>query len=264
MATKKHITILLLALLPTVFAGNAFGQEQADYSKALAEFQSGNSEKALEIIRELHEQGKRSYETHYLAAFCHYNAGRMKSAGTHWSEALKLKPGDPAVSTDFARYLLQVGRNDDALEIISRSYEINPKNREVRLLFATALLYNAKARDALHVIEKLKSEDPNDYHPLVLEAQVYYYLGSAEKAEVSLKWAQSLVPNNPNVLNNLALVYEKGGNQEAKRGNLKKALDQLKNAKEQIEAALKIKPEDEKFRGNLQRIEARINALSQG
>lgn len=264
MVKQKRITVLLCALLLNLFGGSAFAQEQPEYRTALAEFQKGNTEKALEIIRTLHEQGKRSYETHYLAAFCHYKAGRMKSAGTHWSEALKLKPGDPVVSADFTRYLLQVGRNDDALEIITKSYETDPKNREVRLLYATALLYNGKARDALYVIEKLKAEDSNDYRPLVLEAQVYYYLGSAEKAEVSLKWAQSLVPNNANVLNNLALVYEKGGNQEAKRGNVKKALDQFKSAREQIDAALKIKPEDEKFKGNLQRIEARIHALTQG
>ncbi|TGK37821.1 tetratricopeptide repeat protein [Leptospira andrefontaineae] len=257
--------ILLLTLILFVFsAGNTFAQSEPDYQTALAEFQKGNSEKALEIIRVLHEQGKRSYDTHYLAAFCHYNAGRNKSAATHWSEALKLKPGDPAVSVDFARYLIQAGRNPDALEIIYNSYQANPKNREVRLLYATALLYNNKAREALYIIEKLKAEDGNDYHPLVLEAQVYFYLGSAEKAEVSLKWAQSLVPNNPNVLNNLGLVYEKAGNQEAKRGNIKKALEQLRNAKEQLESALKLKPDDEKIKGNIRRIEARINALSAG
>ncbi|TGK07362.1 hypothetical protein EHO59_04450 [Leptospira semungkisensis] len=257
--------IILFSLILFVFStGTIFAQEQPDYQSALAEFQKGNSEKALEIIRVLHEQGKRSYETHYLAAFCHYNAGRTKSAATHWFEALKLKPGDPAVSMDFARYLIQAGRNSDALEIIRNSYEVNPKNREVRLLYATTLLYNGKARDALFIIEKLKSEDGNDYRPLVLEAQVYFYLGSAEKAEVSLKWAQSLVPANANVLNNLGLVYEKAGNQEAKRGNVKKALEQLKSAKEQLESALKLKPEDDKIKGNLRRVEARINALSAG
>ncbi len=256
---------ILFALVFFVFStGTIYSQDQPEYKSALAEFQSGNPEKALEIIRVLHEQGKRSYETHYLAAFCHYNAGRNKSAATHWSEALKLKPGDPAVSLDFARYLIQVGRNSDALEIISRSSELNPKNREVRLLYATSLLYTNKARDALHIIEKLKSEDANDYRPLVLEAQVYFYLGSAEKAEVSLKWAQSLVPNNPSVLNNLGLVYEKGGNLEAKRGNIKKAIEQLKNAKDQLDAALKIKPDDEKIKGNLRRVEVRINALTAG
>ncbi|EPG65476.1 tetratricopeptide repeat protein [Leptospira wolffii] len=260
----KGKIILFTLVLFAFSAGALIAQDQPEYQTALQEFQKGNSEKALEIIRVLHEQGKRSYETHYLAAFCHYNAGRNKSAATHWSEALKLKPGDPAVSADFARYLLQVGRNTDALEIISRSYELNPKNREVRLLYATALLYTSKARDALYIIEKLKSEDPNDYRPLVLEAQVYFYLGSAEKAEVSLKWAQSLVPNNPNVLNNLGLVYEKAANQEAKRGNIKKALESLKSAKEQLESALKIKPDDDKIKGNLRRIEARINALSAG
>ncbi|TGK01448.1 hypothetical protein EHQ53_07850 [Leptospira langatensis] len=257
--------IILFSLILFVFStGTIIAQDGQDYQSALAEFQKGNSEKALEIIRVLHEQGKRSYETHYLAAFCHYNAGRTKSAATHWSEALKLKPGDPAVSMDFARYLIQAGRNSDALEIIRNSYEANPKNREVRLLYATTLLYNGKARDALFVIEKLKSEDGNDYRPLVLEAQVYFYLGSAEKAEVSLKWAQSLVPANASVLNNLGLVYEKAGNQEAKRGNIKKALEQLKSAKEQLESALKLKPEDDKIKGNLRRVEARINALSAG
>ncbi|PJZ71257.1 hypothetical protein CH373_01745 [Leptospira perolatii] len=237
--------------------------QELDYGAAMAEYQSGNSEKALEIIRALHEQGKRSYETHYLAAFCHYKQGRNKSAATHWSEALKLKPGDAAVSSDFARYLIQVGRSEDALEIITKAYQTHPKDRQVRLLFATSLLYTGQARDALYVIEKLKAEDPNDYKPLVIEAQTYFYLGSPEKAEVSLKWAQSLVPENSAILNNLALVYEKAGNQEAKRGNTKKALEHYKNAKEQVDAALKIKS-DERIQGNQRRIEARINALNSG
>ncbi|RHX92388.1 tetratricopeptide repeat protein [Leptospira stimsonii] len=259
---KFRSTFLILSALLVFHSSLILAQPSQDYSSALKEFEGKNYEKCLEIIRALHEKGARSYESHYLAGHCHFAAGRTKSAGTHWSEALSIKPGDPAVSLDFARYLLNNGREDDGLEIIARAYELNPRNKDVRLLFGTALLYNGKAKDALSITEKLKAEDSNDYRPLVLEGQIYYYLGSIEKAEVSLKWANSLVPNNANVLNNLALVYEKASNQENKKGKFSNAKNYLNSAKEQIESALKIEPENVHFKGNLRRIEAKLNALS--
>ncbi|MDV6236156.1 tetratricopeptide repeat protein [Leptospira ellisii] len=258
---SKFVFLLIAGLFLSVSAP-MIAQSNQEYSLALKEFEGKNYEKALEIIRTLHEKGARSYESHYLAGHCHYALGRTKSAGTHWSEALSLKPGDPAVSLDFARYLLNNGREDDGLQVIARSYELNPRNKDIRLLFGTALLYNGKARDALSITEKLKAEDSNDYRPLVLEGQIYYYLGSIEKAEVSLKWANSLVPNNANVLNNLALVYEKASNQETKKGKISNAKNYLNSAKEQIESALKLEPENSHFKDNLRRIEAKLNALS--
>ncbi|EJO69171.1 tetratricopeptide repeat protein [Leptospira kirschneri str. 200803703] len=253
---------LLLSILILTHSPLLLAQTNEDYSIALKEFEAKNYEKSLEIIRVLHEQGKRSYETHYLAGHCHFALGRTKSAGSHWSEALSIKPGDPAVSLDYSRFLLNNGREDDGLLVIARAYELNPRNKDIRLLFGTALLYNGKARDALNITEKLKAEDSNDYRPLVLEGQIYYYLGNIEKAEVSLKWANSLVPNNANVLNNLALVYEKASNQENKKGKYGNAKNFLNSAKEQIESALKLEPENSHFKDNLRRIEAKLNALS--
>ncbi|EMY76809.1 tetratricopeptide repeat protein [Leptospira weilii serovar Ranarum str. ICFT] len=237
-------------------------QTGEDYSLALKEFENRNYEKSLEIIRALHEKGGRSYETHYLAGHSHFALGRTKSAGSHWSEALSIKPGDAAVSLDYTKYLLNNGREDDGLQVIARAYELNPRNKDIRLLFGTALLYNGKVKDALNVTEKLKSEDSNDYRPLVLEGQIYYYLGNIEKAEVSLKWANSIVPNNASVLNNLALVYEKASNQENKKGRFGNAKNFLNSAKEQIESALKLEPENSHFKDNLRRIEFKLNALS--
>ncbi|EKR75247.1 tetratricopeptide repeat protein [Leptospira noguchii str. 2006001870] len=253
---------LLLSLLISTHSSLLIAQTNEDYSIALKEFEAKNYEKSLEIIRVLHEQGKRSYDTHYLAGHCHFALGRTKSAGSHWSEALSMKPGDPAVSLDYSRFLLNNGREDDGLLVIARAYELNPRNKDIRLLFGTALLYNGKAKDALNITEKLKAEDSNDYRPLVLEGQIYYYLGNIEKAEVSLKWANSLVPNNANVLNNLALVYEKASNQENKKGKYGNAKNFLNSAKEQIESALKLEPENSHFKDNLRRIEAKLNALS--
>ncbi|PJZ58513.1 hypothetical protein CH367_00175 [Leptospira barantonii] len=252
----------ILCLIVPMFSSQVFAQTGEEYSLALKEYENRNYEKSLEIIRALHDKGGRSYESHYLAGHCHFALGRTKSAGTHWSEALSIKPGDAAVSLDYARYLLNNGREDDGLQVIARAYELNPRNKDIRLLFGTALLYNGKARDALSITEKLKAEDSNDYRPLVLEGQIYYYLGSIEKAEVSLKWANSLVPNNANVLNNLALVYEKASNQENKKGKLNSAKNYLNSAKEQIESALKLEPENSHFKDNLRRIEAKLNALS--
>lgn len=254
--------ILVLCFAISANFSQTFAQTGEEYSQALKEFEGRNYEKSLEIIRVLHEKGGRTYESHYLAGHCHFALGRSKSAASHWSEALSIKPGDAAVSLDYARYLLNNGREDDGLQIIARAYELNPRNKDIRLLFGTALLYNGKARDALSITEKLKAEDSNDYRPLVLEGQIYYYLGSIEKAEVSLKWANSLVPNNANVLNNLALVYEKASNQENKKGKYSNAKNYLNSAKEQIESALKLEPENSHFKDNLRRIEVKLNALS--
>lgn len=259
---RNQYLFLLLSLLVLTHSSLLLAQTNEDYSIALKEFETKNYEKSLEIIRVLHGQGKRSYETHYLAGHCHFALGRIKSAGSHWSEALSMKPGDPAVSLDYSRFLLNNGREDDGLLVIARAYELNPRNKDIRLLFGTALLYNGKARDALNITEKLKAEDSNDYRPLVLEGQIYYYLGNIEKAEVSLKWANSLVPNNANVLNNLALVYEKASNQENKKGKYGNAKNFLNSAKEQIESALKLEPENSHFKNNLKRIETKLNAFS--
>ncbi|AVV80903.1 tetratricopeptide repeat protein [Leptospira santarosai] len=257
----KFVILFVSSVCLSILSFSVSAQSNEEYASALKEFEAKNYEKSLEIIRALHTKGKRSYETHYLAGHCHYVLGRTKSAGSHWSEALSIKPGDAAVSLDYTRYLLNIGREFDGLQVIARAFELNPRNKDVRLLFGTALLYNGKTRDALSITEKLKAEDSNDYRPLVLEGQIYYYLGSIEKAEVSLKWANSLVPNNANVLNNLALVYEKASNQENKKGRFGNAKNFLNSAKEQIESALKLEPENSHFKDNLKRIEAKLNAL---
>lgn len=258
----KFVILFVSSICLSILSFSLSAQSNEEYyTSALKEFEAKNYEKSLEMIRSLHEKGKRSYESHYLAGHCHFALGRTKSAGSHWSEALSIKPGDAAVSLDYTKYLLNNGREFDGLQVIARAFELNPRNKDIRLLFGTAFLYNGKARDALNITERLKAEDPNDYRPLVLEGQIYYYLGSIEKAEVSLKWANSLVPNNANVLNNLALVYEKASSQESKKGKFGNAKNFLNSAKEQIESALKLEPENPHFKDNLKRIEAKLNVL---
>lgn len=267
---KIRISMALLLLCPLFLTAQTTTSEKTEsvqptsltYNQALSEYQKGEYEKSMEMVREILKANGGSYSLHYLAGHNYLKLGNTKGVLNHWYAALELKPGDPNLSADIASYLNTRKMFRESLRVLNVALRNDPENRKLNYEKAVVYCETSQFRSALPLIEKLKAENPNDYKPLVLEAKAYHYLGNQEKAELSLKWALSLVPQKAELHNNLGLIYESQFVYLFRKNRKEDARKYLDMAKESLETAVKIDPSNEGFLQNKERIQTRIDALS--
>lgn len=82
-------------------------------------------------------------------------------AADYYARALKAKPGDPNVSTDYAIALFYSGRTDDAIKVVAAVLETDPEFAPA--LFNLGIFYSDAERpaDAAAAMQRYLAADPN-------------------------------------------------------------------------------------------------------
>lgn len=225
-----------------------------EYESAVKKFKNQDYKGAIEQIRQLHDTGGSTFESHTLCAHAYSKLGDFESSSAHFFEALKKRPESTKVRADLIRLYLNHNKTKGALELSTDAIEKFTDDPEIQFLYATTLLRRGKLKTALSRVEKLKSLAPNDANILNLEGKIYYSLGIYDKADVSLKWASALDQSSPSILNNLALVQERLFLVHKKNKNSKLASENLKEAKDSIKKALSLDAKDSSISKNAERI----------
>ena len=227
---------------------------EGEYESAVEKFKKHDYKGAIELIRQLHDAGGKTFESHTLCAHAYSKLDDFDSSSAHFFEALKKNPENTKVRADLIRLYLNHNKTKGALELSTTAIEKFTDDPEIQFLYATTLFRRGKPKTALSRVEKLKSLSPNDASILNLEGKIYYSLGNYDKADVSLKWASALDQSSPSILNNLALVQERLFLINQKNKNTKLASENLKEAKDSIKKALSLDAKDSSISKNAERI----------
>ena len=130
-------------------------------------------------------------EAHTSLAYAYRNLWQWEQAEEEFKWAIKLNPNYPTAHLWYSTYLLDLGRNDEAMAEIKRAHELDP----LSLIIGTTLTY------------------------------AYYAEGDVNSSIAQCKRVIDLDPNFPRAHEYLGLAYLKQGRHSEAIGELQKAVE---------------------------------------
>lgn len=122
---------------------------------------------------------------------------------------------------------------DEAVKFYQNAIRKFPTKTKLVTHYAQFLYNNHYTKKAFKIIKKLTSIDPSNSDSLYLQGLIYARLGNFKKSKIFLQNAVNLDPRNPDIHNYLGLTLTD--------------LNELDDAIEQFDAALKFKKNNELF-----------------
>lgn len=166
--------------------------------------------------------------------------GSMKEADDAYQRALAAGPKQPLLHAEYARFLLQTGRKEDAIQQVDAARALAPHDRDVLAAVAQVHLeaVGAPSRsltEALSALEALRELPDPDPQAMVSLAQIYLQQGRNQAAADTLDALNDRLPGNPYVRSLLIEALVRSG--------------RLDDAARQLQESLKSDPQD--LRGRL-------------
>lgn len=139
------------------------------------------------------------------------------------------------------------GRNEDAIQIVTRQLSAHPQNEALRFALANVLTGAGRFDEAIATFRQVLNNTPS--MPPAGKAEVYSHIGTAQKRKGDLDGALSsftqahqLTPNDAKPIVEIALIYDQSGRADLARTN--------------YENALKLDPENAQAMNNLAYLKA--------
>ncbi|VXB55373.1 Tetratricopeptide repeat protein [Burkholderia sp. 8Y] len=171
-------------------------QDDSSYQHALAHYDRGQFQQALDALAPLLEHCAPDAEILNAAAICALNLKREEEAKALWQRALLANPDSAGVHSNYANLLARQGHHAAAQSAFERALSINPAFVEAR--FNLALVFVRQKRWLEAEIELSRTlalrDDIADAHfhrGAALEA-----LGRSEEAAACYERAYALCPQN--------------------------------------------------------------------
>jgi tetratricopeptide (TPR) repeat protein len=123
--------------------------------------------------------------------------GRLAVAEAALRQRLKAEPTDVAAIRMLAEVAAQIGRYQDAINLLGRALELSPSFNEARHAYVQVLLRHERPEEALKEAEHLLAAEPNNPAYSLLKAAVLVRLGDHETAGGLYEDALGRFPNNP-------------------------------------------------------------------
>ncbi|EDY83860.1 tetratricopeptide repeat domain protein [Verrucomicrobiia bacterium DG1235] len=142
-----------------------------------------------------------------------YRGGSRMATALAFEKAVELNPNNIDVYAEYAPFLIwDMGRPEDAVELLEKAYRIDPKNAQVQGNLADALRLSSQSEEALELLSDVIRENPDQSHLHHVLGVIYIdSFQDYPNAIESLRTAHSLNPLNPNILSSLAQVYASVG-----------------------------------------------------
>jgi predicted Zn-dependent protease len=123
--------------------------------------------------------------------------GRLSAAETALRTRLKAEPTDVAAIRMLAEVAAQIGRYEDAANLLARCLELNPSFHEARRAYAQVLLRHERPLEALAQVDQLLALAPEDIGFCMLKAAVLAKLGDHDGASRLYEDLLARLPENP-------------------------------------------------------------------
>ncbi len=150
--------------------------------------------------------------------------GRPREAFATMNDVLRRNPRNVDALTVCAGLLDAEGRKDEARAYYDRALAVEPESRFLRQTYAGSLASGGKLREAVEIYKTLIEDYPEEQAFYQYLGIAHSYLGEYAQAISYLERAVAIQPT-PTGYFNLAIAYEKSGNAEGARQNLRLYLD---------------------------------------
>jgi Flp pilus assembly protein TadD len=182
------------------------GVQAARLEEAFRLLKGGASAQALEVARNLAATAPRVADAQHALALCLAATGGQEQAEQAFRRARDLAPGHPMVLLNFARFLRQLDRQGEALEILEEAARAAPTAAEVWTELGIAAHRQGEGPRAVAALERAVALRPET-------ARAWHALGNArracsdlEGAEVAFRRAVAIAPRNGSAWVNLGVV----------------------------------------------------------
>ncbi len=186
--------------------------------------QSGNHERAVELIGRAIRQDPRHSYAHNNLGLALQGQGRLPEAAASYLTALSIKPDFTDAHFNLGNVLLAQGKLDEAITSYNKALELQPNDAEVLNNLGGALRIRARLEEAEACYRKAIAVSPG-------YAEAYNNLGVAlqeqgklTEAATALSKALALKPDYAEAINNLGVVFWKEGDLDKAITSFSKAL----------------------------------------
>lgn len=165
-------------------------------------------------------------------------------------DVLNLAPDDSEVISVAVKILMEVGEENEAISILSDALNNSPSDTHLQHRIGMVLKEMGKLNQAKDYLEKA-SDDPALNFSVTALADVYLLLGKVQKAE------ETMDKFNGNKYKDIGYLVTKG--------NILRVKDQLEDAEDYLEKALRLHPNDPISNGVMANIKLKLSkkAISQ-
>ncbi|MCB1171123.1 MAG: tetratricopeptide repeat protein [Leptospiraceae bacterium] len=250
-------TLILLTVLIHPMVPHDLGAEELPrYNEAVQLFQQGKYEDSLEAIRSVFDDYKTSYDFRMLAAANYLEQSNFEAAVSHLRYCMKDHPGRAEPHALLAAVYRRSGQPVKALAHIRDVIGKFPDSDDIRWEAALSYLALDRVEAARTHVSKILSGNPSHFGALYLDGVLYLKAGDLENAEFRLRNAARVGTPDQNLqfglLNNLGLTLSL----LATRATGERREDYLKRAREYLQKAAEIRPNDPALKRNMANLPA--------
>lgn len=227
----RRVTLVLLLVFLTQ------GYLKADWKQAVAYYNQGKYEKAIEEIKPVVEANPTWETGHRILGLSYLNLKRYEQAESSLARAVQLKSTAFSVYLGLAEVYAKLEKFNKVPEVLTAGepYAKSPSSEQMyslRHLRGSAYFrqkrYSEAARDLAEAV-KLK---PNDFSDLYQLGASYYFAGRYNDAITILSKADAMKPGDTTLHSLLANSYQKQGAADLKSKQYAKAVSDLTKAAE--------------------------------
>ena len=225
-------------------------------NKAYNLLNQGNVEQSIKLFDKITESYPNTAQAYHLKAYAYLKAGNNNFAYDNFTKAHNLDPVSEDITMDFANFLSQIGKTDEALNLLKSLEGVtdNPKLLyNIGCIFMDALKYNEALENfkknleieplnknssfnigispfnlqeyklAIKVFEEYQKTFEIDFDAEKYISMSYFSINELDNAEKSLKMLLKIKPNDAGIFFELGLVL-------SKNNKFEKAIDAYRNA----------------------------------
>jgi tetratricopeptide (TPR) repeat protein len=165
-------------------------------------------------------------DAHVTLAVCHtYYDWNWREGEREFRRARDLNPGDVNGCVQYATYLIQQGRLDEARWQMERAVEADPLSGTVNTYVAGVAYYSRQYDRAIALCRSAMELSPHDIELMCVLALCYEAQGNFPQAIEAFEAARNLAGDYPIVVASLAAAYAKAG----KRSTAMQLVDELRD-----------------------------------
>ncbi len=185
------------------------------YGDAESAYQAGRYDEAAQLFTTYTERKPENPWGFYMLGLSSWKSGNLAQADVAFGEALKLDPKHQKSLLNSARVLIELGRNDEALDRVQAALALDSTSAESWRVLGRTQVELGKTDEAIDAFRHAIALDDHDVWAMNNLALIYIQQGCPAEALAPLARATQLKPGAPVFQNNLGQALEATGHPAA-------------------------------------------------
>ncbi len=190
------------------------GAEELDicYYRALALFESGDTEGAIDAYTALTEYDAKNWEVYYLRGNAYLSAGQDEEALADYAQAVSLQENDAELCVHIYENLTEAGLEDSGEEYLAVILSIEPSDAEDYYYLGDAYFLTGDYESAKTYLKQ--AQELGYDQALLLLGRIYADEGNSEDAQAAFGAYMEIYPEDAEALNELGEIALAAGEYE--------------------------------------------------